>query len=141
LHIVWVVSFMSRRRETLEEARRRRQCRFMLELPPETVYHHVREGLATVAGLGVLLVAVIAWQPGQFAALALALLGGAFLAVLTPTVLTIRRRYRHVVAGMLVLALMLGLLVAAVQRYGYPAAIAFVISPTPSAIADAAAPR
>jgi len=141
LHFIEFVGFMRRCRETPEEARQRRLCRFMLELPPETVYHHVREGVAAVAGLSALLVAVIAWQLGEFAAVAPALLSGALLAVLTPTVLTIRRRYRHVVAGLLVLALMFGLLAAVVHRYGNPMAIAFVVSPTPSAIADAASPR
>ena len=99
------------------EARQRRLCRFMLDLPPETVYHHVREGLVTVAGLGVV------------------------LAVLTPTVLVVRRRYRHVVAGAFVLRLMLGLLAAAVHRSGSVAPVGFVVGPTPSAIAGAASPR
>jgi len=68
-------------------------------------------------------------------------LSGMLLAVLTPTVLVIRARYRHVVAGALVLAMLLGLLAAAVHRYGYPATVAFVVGPTPSAIADAVTPR
>jgi hypothetical protein len=135
------VRFWLRPRETPEEARQRRLCRFMLGLPPEIVYHHVREGVATIAALGVVLAAVVAWQLGQFAAIAPALFSGMLLAVLTPTVLVARRRYRHVVAGVLVLAMLLGLLAAAVHRYGYPATVAFVVGPTPSAIADAVTPR
>jgi hypothetical protein len=136
-----VVRFTWKRRETPEEARQRRLCRLMLGLPPETVYHHVREGVATVAALCVLLLALIAWRLGQLPELAPALVGGALLAVLTPTVLTIRRRYRHVAAGVLVLAVMLGLLAAAVHRYGYPTTFASVVGPSPSAIADAFPPR
>lgn len=113
----------------------------MLGLPPETVYHHVREGVAAAAALCLLLVAAVAGHLGLFATLAPALATGALLSVLTPTVLTIRRRYRHVVAGVLVLTVMLSLLAAAVHRYGYPATVAFVVGPTPSAIADAASPR
>jgi len=114
----------------------------MLELPPEPVYRDVREGLALVGGLSVVLVTVVTWRLGQLATLAPVLIGGALLAVLTPTVLTIRRRYRHVAAGVLVLAVMLGLLAAAVHRYGYPTTtFASVVGPTPSAIADAFTPR
>jgi predicted PurR-regulated permease PerM len=113
----------------------------MLGLPPETVYHQVREGVITVAGLGLVLVVAVAWRMGQLATLAPMLFSGALLAMLTPTVLVVRRRYRHVLAAMLVLAVLLGLLVAAVHRYGYPSTLAFVVGPTPSAIADAVSPR
>ena len=136
LHYCRVVRFGTRPRETPEEARERRRCRFLLELPPEIVYHHVREGVVTIVALCVVLAAVVAWQLGQFATIAPALLAG-----LTPTVLVIRRRYRHVVAGVLVLAMLLGLLATAVHRYGYPAMVAFIVGPTPSAIADAVSPR
>ena len=113
----------------------------MLRLPPETVYHHVLEGMATVAALCVVLVAVLAWQLGQLAAIAPALVSGMLLTGLTPTVLVARRHYRHLVAGMLVLVMLFGLLAAAVHRYGYPATVAFVVSPTPSVSADAVSPR
>jgi uncharacterized membrane protein len=136
-----VVRFVRRQRETPEEARQRRRCRWMLELPPETVYYHVREGVAAVVGLCALLVSVIAWQVGQFATIAPVLVGSALLVALTTTVLTVRRHYRHVVAGALALAVMVGLLAAAVHRYGYPATVAFVVGPTPSAVADATSPR
>ncbi len=111
------------RRETPEEARQRRLCRFMLALPP------------------VVLLLVAAWQLGHLATLAPALAIGAAIAVLTPTVLMIRRHYRHVAAGGLVLAVMLGLLAATVHRYGNPVTIALVVSPTPSAMADSASPQ
>jgi hypothetical protein len=135
------VSVLWKRRETEEEARQRRLCRFMLGLPPETVYCHVREGVATAVGLCVVLLLVIAWQLGHLATLAPALAGGALIALLTPTVLMIRHHYRHVAAGGLVLALMLGLLAVAVHRYGNPVTIAFIVSPTPSAMADSASPQ
>jgi predicted PurR-regulated permease PerM len=113
----------------------------MLELPPETVYCHVRQGWATVAGLCVVLIAVVAWQSGVFEMLAPVLVSGALLAALTPTVLMIRRRYRHVGAGMLVLTALLALLAAAVHRYGDPTTIASTVDPTQAAIADAVGPR
>ncbi|HYS17142.1 MAG TPA: hypothetical protein VET45_09490 [Candidatus Binatia bacterium] len=133
--------FRRRRRESPEEARRRRLCRFMLELPPETVYEDVRAGLITLGALGFVLIGVVAWRLGQFATVAPALTSGLVLAALTPTVLGIRRRYRHVVAGVLVLAVLLSLLAAAVHRYGYGPAVALVMGPTASALADAASPR
>ena len=113
----------------------------MLGLPPETAYHHVREGVTAIVALCALFASVIAWQVGQFAAIAPILVAGMLLAALTATVLTVRRHYRHVVAGALVLAVMVGLLAAAVHRYGYPATVAFVVGPTPSAVADAVSPR
>ena len=113
----------------------------MLGLPPETVYHHVREGVIAVAGLGLVLVVAIAWRMGQLATLAPILFSGALLATLTPTVLMVRRRYRHVFAAVLVLAMLLGLFAAAVHRYGYPLTVALVVGPTPSASADAVSPR
>jgi len=129
-----------RRHETPEEARQRRLCRLMLGLPPETVYHHVREGVVTVAGLALVLLVVIVWRAGQLATLAPILFAGALIAMMTPTVLMVRRRYRHVAAAMLVLVMLLGLLAAAVHRYGAPTVVLFV-DPTPSAIADAVSPR
>ena len=113
----------------------------MLGLPPETVYDHVGQGVAAVVGLCALFAAVIVWQVGQLATIAPILVGGALLAAFTATVLTIRRHYRHVAAGALVLAVMVGLLAAAVHRYGYPATVAFVVGPTPSAVADAVSPH
>jgi predicted PurR-regulated permease PerM len=113
----------------------------MLGLPPEPAYHHVREGVITVAGLGLVLFVMIASRMGHLATLAPILFSIALLAMLTPTVLIVRRRYRHILAAMLVLAMLLGLLAAAIHRYGYPVTFAFVVGPTPSAIADAVSPR
>ena len=113
----------------------------MLGLPPEIVYHHVREGLMTIAALGVLLGATAAWQLGHFATVAPAMLAGMLLAVITPTVLLVRRRYRHAVAGTLLLIALLSLLGAAVHRFGNPVTLASVVGPTPPAVADAATPR
>ena len=96
---------------------------------------------SAIVALCVVLVTVVAWQLGEFAVIAPALLSGMLLATLTPTVLVMRRRYRHVVAGALVLAMLLGLFAAAIHRYGYPATVAFVLGPTPSAVADAVTPR
>src|SRR5262249_8360586 len=141
LHFTSGVSFFKRPRETPEQARQRRLCRLMLGLPPETVYHHVREGVAAVVGLCALFASVIAWQIGQLATIAPILAGGALLTAFTTTVLTVRRHYRHVVAGAVVLAVMVWFLAAAIHRYGYPATVAFVVGPTPSAVADAASPR
>jgi hypothetical protein len=135
------VRWFSRQRETPEEARQRRLCRLMLGLPPETIYHHVREGVATIAGLCVILTVAIAWRLAYLDIVAPILVSGALLAVLTPTVLTIRRRYRHVIAGVLVLVLLLALLAATVHRYGNPMTFALDVGPTPSAIADAVSPR
>ena len=113
----------------------------MLGLPPEIVYHHVREGVATVAALCLVLLTAIAWRLELFATAAPVLASGALLAALTPTVLAFRRRYRHVVAGMLVLTAMLALLAATVHRYGNPTTIASIVDPPQAAIADAVAPR
>lgn len=128
------------RRETPEEARQRRICRRMLGLPPETVYLHVREGVATIAGPCLALLVVIVWRVGHLATLAPILVGGALLAMMTTTVLMVRRRYRHVVAAMLVLAMLLGLFASAVHRYGAPTVV-FLVDPTPSAVADTVTPR
>ena len=60
LLFVVYVRFTMRRHESPEEARQRRFCRYQLGLPPEVVYHRVREGMATIAALSLVLVAVTA---------------------------------------------------------------------------------
>src|SRR5438309_2355368 len=132
--------FRRRRPESPEEARQRRLCRFMLELPPETVYHHVRGGLATLGALSFVLIGVVAWRLGQFATVAPALASGLALATLAPAVLGVRRHYRHVVAGVLVLAALLGLL-AAVHLSGYRGPVALIVGPTAWALADSTSTR
>lgn len=129
------------RSESPEEARQRRLCRKMLMLPPEPEYHHVLGGLATLGTLGVLLVVVVAWRLDHLAMVAPALTSVLVLAALTTTVLQIRRCYRHAVAGVLVLAVLLGLLAATVHRYGYLGPVTFVAGPTPSALANSSAAR
>jgi hypothetical protein len=105
------------------------------------VYTHVWEGAATIAALSLVLVALTAWQLDQFATVAPALVSAILLAVLTPTVLFARRRYRHVLAGALTLAVLFVLLVAVAQRYGSTAPVELVVGPTPSAIADSVTRR
>jgi len=119
---LWVWRF-----ESSEEARQRRLCRKMLMLPPEPEYHHVLLGFATLGALGLLLAG--------------ALVSVFVLGAFTSTVLQIRRRYRHVVAGVLVLAALLSVLLAAVHRYGYAGPIGVVAGPTPSALASSGATR
>src|SRR5262249_25143000 len=113
----------------------------MLGLPPETVYHHVREGVAAIVELCLVLLVASGWRLGYLATVVPILVSGALLALLTPTVLTVGRRYRHIFVGMLVLVVLLALLATVVHRYGNPMTFAFVVGPTPSAIADAVSPR
>jgi hypothetical protein len=113
----------------------------MLGLPPEIADHHVRGGAMTITALGMLLVATVAWQLGHVATIAPAMLAAMLLAVITSTVLFVRRHYRHAVAGALLLIALLSLLGAAVHRFGNPVTLACVVVPTPPAVANAATPR
>ena len=113
----------------------------MLMLPPEPEYHQVLAGLATLGALGLLLIGLVAWRLGHFATVAPALTSMLVLAALTTTVFRIRRRYRHVVAGVLILAVLLGLLAAAIHRYGSLGSVAVVAGRTASTLANSAAPR
>ena len=70
LLFVIYVRFIMRWRESPEEARQRRFCRYQLGLPPEIVYHHVWEGAAAIAALSLVLAAVTAWQVDHFATIA-----------------------------------------------------------------------
>jgi len=127
--------------ESPEEARQRRLCRKMLMLPPEPEYHHVLPGFAALGALGLLLAGVFAWRLGHYGTVGPALVSVFVLGAFTSTVLQIRRRYRHVVAGVLVLAALLSVLLAAVHRYGYAGPIGVVAGPTPSALASSGATR
>jgi hypothetical protein len=129
------------RRESPEQARQRRRLRKMLMLPPEPVYHHVLAGFATLGALGLGLVGVMAWRLGHLAAIAPMLVSILIVATLTLTVLQTRRRYRHVLAGGLVLVVLLGALAAVAHRYGSIASVAIVAGPTPSALANSDTPR
>ena len=111
----------------------------MLGLLPETVYHHhVREGVATAVRLCVVLLLVVAWQLGHLATLAPALAGGAVIAVLTPTVLmfaaaTGTSQPAHSCSPSC-WACSPRRFIATETRV----TIAFVVSPTPAAMADSA---
>ena len=127
--------------ESLEEARQRRLCRKMLMLPPETEYHHVLPGFAALAGLGLLLLGVVTWRLGRLGVIAPAVAAGLAFTILAAGLLWFRRCYRHAVAGLLILVLLVGLLVAAVHRSGYVGPVIDAAGPPPSAFADSAAPR
>jgi len=129
------------RYESPEEARQRRQLRKMLMLPPEPEYHHVGRGLVTLGALSGMLVGVLAWRLGHLAIVAPLLTSGLVVVALGATVFQIRRRYRHIVAGFLVLAVLLGLLAATAHRYGSFGSVAAVAGPTPSALANSGAAR
>jgi hypothetical protein len=113
----------------------------MLMLPPEPVYHHVLAGFATLGALGLVLVGALAWRLGQLATIAPMLVSVSVVATLALAVLQTRRRYRHVIAGGLVLAVLLGVLAAVAHRYGSIASVAVVAGPTPSALANSDTPR
>ena len=129
------------RSESPEEARQRRLCRKMLMLPPEPEYDHVLSGLATLGALSLLLIGAVVWRLGHLGTAAPALTTLLVLAGLATTVLQIRRCFRHVVAGTLVLAVLLSLLAAAIDRYGYLARFTVVAGPPASALANSAPPR
>jgi hypothetical protein len=113
----------------------------MLRLPPEPVYHHVLAGFATLGALGLVLVGALAWRLGQLATIAPMLVSVSVVATLALAVLQTRRRYRHVIAGGLVLVVLLGMLATVAHRYGSIASVAVVAGPTPSALANSDASR
>lgn len=91
----------------------------MLGLPPETQYLHVGQGLATLATLGGLFLGPVAWRLGHLQAVASVFVAVFVLGMLGVACLRMHRRYRHVVAGALVLAALVGFLAAAAYRYGH----------------------
>ena len=127
--------------ESPDEARQRRLCRKMLMLPPETEYHHVLPGFATLGALGLMLLAFVAWRLGRLGLIAPLLATGLALTIFTAGVLWFRRSYRHAVAGVLILVLLIGLLAAAVHRSGYVGPVIEAAGLPPSAFANAPAPR
>ena len=126
------------RSEGPDEARQRRLCRMMLGLSPEPEDDHVLPALAT---LGALLIGLFAWRMGHLGTVAPALTGVLVLVALGAAVLRGRRRYRHVVAGLLVLAVLLGLLGAAVYHHAYLEPFAAIAGRTASALADSITTR
>jgi hypothetical protein len=112
------VSLPFRRRESPEEARKRRLCRKMLELPPEVQYRHVWPGLITLSGLSALLVGLVAWRLDALVTIAWGFGVIAVLGALAAVCVRIHRDYRHVAAGVLVLGALLALLAVTVHQ-GY----------------------
>ena len=110
----------------------------MLGLSPEPEDHHVLPALAT---LGALLIGLFACRMGHLGMVAPALTGVLVLVALGAAVLRGRRRYRHVVAGLLVLAVLLGLLGAAVYHHAYLEPVAAIAGRTAAALADSIATR
>ncbi len=133
--------FLLGRHESPEEARQHRLCRKMLGLPPETGYRDVLPGLATLGALGALLLGVVAWRLGHLQTIASALTGALAFIALGAAILQIHRRYLHAAAGVLVLAMLLGLLAAAIHRQGYLAPAAVVAGPAASALANSTPTR
>lgn len=111
----------------------------MLGLPPEPEYHHVLPGLATLGALGALLIGLCAWRVGHLGTVAPALAGVLVVVAGGAAVLRVRRRYRHVVAGVLVLAVLFGLLGAAVYHPAHLEPLAAVR--TASALVDSIVTR
>ena len=126
------------RSEGPEEARQRRLCRMMLGLSREPEDHSVLPALAT---LGALLIVLFAWQMCHLGTLVPALTGVLVLVALGAAVLRVRRRYLHVVAGVLVLAVLLGLLGAAVYPHAHLEPFAAIAGRTASALADSITTR
>ena len=117
----WLVKWAFGPRETPEEARKRRLCRKMLELPPEVEYVHVWPGLITLAALCALLIGLVVWRLDAVATAAwgVGALAALVLAVLAAGCVRIHEHYRHVVAGVLVLGALIAVLAVTVRRQGY----------------------
>jgi hypothetical protein len=115
----WLVKRVFWPRESPEEARKRRLCRKMLELPPEVEYVHVWPGMITLAALSALLIGLAVWR---FDAVAIVAWGAGALAVLGALAAgcaRIHEYYRHVAAGVLVVGALLAVLAVTVHHQGY----------------------
>jgi cytochrome b len=115
----WLVKLVFGPRETPEEARKRRLCRKMLELPPEVEYVHVWPGMITLAALSELLIGLVVWRLDAVAAAAWGVGALAALGVLAAGCTRIHEHYRHVAAGVLVLGALLAVLAVTVHHQGY----------------------
>ena len=115
----WLVKQAFGPRETPEEARKRRLCRKMLELPPEVEYVHVWPGMITLAALSALLIGLVVWRLDAVATAAWGVGALAALGVLAGGCARIHEHYRHVAAGVLVLGALLVVLAVMVHRQGY----------------------
>src|SRR5206468_2332045 len=83
LHVWKSMRFDPWQSESPDEARQRRLCRKMLMLPPETEYHHVLPGFATLGALGLMLLAFVAWRLGRLGLIAPLLATGLALTIFT----------------------------------------------------------
>ena len=115
----WLVKQAFGLRETPEEARKRRLCRKMLELPREVEYVHVWPGMITLAALSALLIGLVVWRLDAVATAACGVGALAGLGVLAGGCARIHEHYRHVAAGVLVLGALLAVLAVTVHRQGY----------------------
>jgi hypothetical protein len=115
----WLVKLALRRHESPEEARKRRLCRMKLGLPPEIEYVHVWPGLITLGALSALLLGLVAWRLDVLVTVACGFGAVVAFGTLAAGCLRMRRHYRHVAAGVLVLVALLGLLAVAVHQQGY----------------------
>jgi cytochrome b len=115
----WLVKLVFGPRETPEEARKRRLCRKMLELPPEVEYVHVWPGLITLGGLSALLIGLVVWRLDAVATAAWGVGALAALGMLAAGRARIHEHYRHLAAGVLVLGALLAVLAVTVRRQGY----------------------
>ena len=115
----WLVKQAFGLRETPEEARKRRLCRKMLELPPEVEYVHVWPGMITLVALSALLIGLVVWRLDAVATAAWGVGALAALGVLAGGCARIHEHYRHVAAGVLVLGALLVVLAVTVHQQGY----------------------
>jgi hypothetical protein len=114
-----LVTLVFGRRESPEEARKRRLCRMKLGLPPEIEFVHIWPGLITLGALSGLLVGLVVWRLDLLVTVACGFVAVATLGTLAAACLRINRHYRHVASGVLVLVALLGLLAVAVHQQGY----------------------
>ena len=114
-----LVKLAFRRRESPEEARKRRLCRMMLGLPPEIEYVHVWPGLITLGALSALLVGLVAWRLDALMTVAWGFGAIVVLGSFTAACARVHQHYRHVVAGAFVLGALLALLAVTVHQQGY----------------------
>jgi hypothetical protein len=115
----WMVKWAFGPRESPEEARQRRLCRKMLELPPEVEYVHVWPGMITLAALSALLIGLVAWRLDAVLTVVWGVGALAALGALVAGCARIHEHYRHVAAGVLVLGALLAVLAVTAHQQGY----------------------
>jgi ABC-type uncharacterized transport system permease subunit len=91
----------------------------MLGLPPEIEYVHVWPGQITLGALSAVLVGLVAWRLDLLVTVACGIGAVVAFGIFAAGCLRMRRHYRHVAAGVLVLIALLGLLAVAVHQQGY----------------------